>query len=244
MERLNKFLAACGLSSRRKADELIRSGRVTINRRVVTEPYLSIDPGRDCVSVDGQTVRAEGKTYIALYKPTGYISDLADPRGRPIARSLIPLTDARLFPVGRLDYNSEGLMIFTNDGAFAQRLAHPRFAVEKEYLVKFHGLLEARALERVRKGVILDGELCRPRTMELVAVARSNAWYRIVTTEGKNRMIRRIGDAVGHRVMRLRRLRLGPIQLGDMKPGEWRVLSQREVKGLVGTGVNAQMALS
>jgi 23S rRNA pseudouridine2605 synthase len=230
-ERLSKFIEHCGVASRRKAEEIIASGRVSVNNVIVREPQHRIDEDRDAVKVDNVLVRKSGVSlYIALYKPVKYLSDLNFKDDRPLARNLIKI-DTYLFPVGRLDYHSEGLMIFTNDGEFANRMAHPRFEVEKEYLVKFKGPLDQNTLKQMKRGVLVDGSLYKVEGISYVKTSLQNSWYKIIVKEGKNRMIRKIGEVLGHPVLKLKRMRIGSIALGDLKPGEYRYLEDHEVKG-------------
>lgn len=227
--RLSKFLAHAGVSSRRKADEIIKSGRVTVNNLVVLEPFLPVRPDLDVVSVDNKTVKYHVTyKYIALYKPPGYLSDLKDKQNRKLARALLSDKE-RLYPVGRLDYQSEGLMLFTNDGAFAQRVMHPRYEVEKEYLVKIKGKLDPEELQKLVDGVLLQGDRCALDLIRLMREEKQNGWYRVTIHEGKNRIIRRAMEAISHPVTRLRRIRIGPVLLGTMQPGERRHLTSREI---------------
>ena len=228
MESLVKFLARVGPFPRRHAEALIHAGKVKVNDAAAVSPSLQVGP-QDRVSVDGQVVSAEAiKVYIALNKPEGYISDLKDPRGRKLARDLIK-HDLRLFPIGRLDYNSEGLIIFTNDGDLANYVMHPRYSISKEYLVKFKGLLQKESVAMMKKGIRVEGELYQADEVRLVKRSPANAWYSIVINEGKNRMIRKMGDALGHPVLRLRRVRIGKLRLGDLNPGEYRHVEKNEI---------------
>src|SRR5208283_4582411 len=185
-------------------------------------------PGSDAVSLDNEQIGVAGaakkRYYVALYKPTGYLSDLADPKGRRLARQLIDL-EAHLFPVGRLDYNSEGLMLFTNDGDFANSIMHPRFEVEKEYLVKLSGSLTQEEQRRMTSGIPVEGHTYRIRSIVPLRQTAKNAWYRVTVVEGKNRMIRKMADAVHHPVLKLKRVRIDGITLGPMKPGEYRLIT-------------------
>jgi 23S rRNA pseudouridine2605 synthase len=228
MENLVKFLARVGPFPRRHAEALIQEGRIRINDAVASSPSLQVGP-EDRISIDGQLVTAEAiKIYIALNKPDGYISDLKDVRGRKLARDLIK-HDLRLFPVGRLDYHSEGLMVFTNDGDLANEVMHPRYNVTKEYLVKFKGLLPKEAVTRMKKGILIEGEVYQAEDVRLVKKSPANVWYGIVVNEGKNRMIRKMGAALGHPVLRLRRIRIGKLRLGDLNPGEYRHVERNEI---------------
>lgn len=232
-ERLSKFLAHSGVASRRKSEEIITSGRVKVNGRTVTDPAHGVDRIRDTVSVDHNAVRPPAAScYVALYKPPGYLSDLADIEGkeRPLARQLIRL-QAPLFPVGRLDFNSEGLMLFTNDGAFANLVMHPRYEVEKEYHVKLSGALTQEQLKAAVMGLSLDkGRIYRFKSIAPLKKAEKNTWYRVTVTEGKYHHLRKVVEALSHQVMRLRRVRIDGIVLGDLKPGEWRHIEPEEIK--------------
>jgi 23S rRNA pseudouridine2605 synthase len=227
--RLSVFLARCGVASRRKSDDIIASGTVRVNNTVIVHPYYKIDPEKDSVTIGSLKVESSKRyVYIALYKPVGCLSDLADKRNRKLARTLLK-EEERLFPVGRLDYSSEGLILFTNDGAFANRVMHPRYEVEKEYLVKLKGRPTADTLKNVLKGVLVDGEPYRFDLIEPVRVEKVNTWYRVVVHEGKNRMIRKVADAISHPVLSLKRVRIGPVRLGGLQPEQYRLLTEREV---------------
>ncbi len=232
-ERLSKFLAHSGVASRRKSEDIIASGRVKVNGRTVTDPAHGVDRVRDTVSVDNNAVRPPAAScYVALYKPPGYLSDLADIEGknRPLARQLIRL-QAPLFPVGRLDYNSEGLMLFTNDGAFANLVMHPRYEVEKEYHVKLSGALTQDHLKAAVRGLSLDeGRIYRFKAIVPLRKTEKNTWYRVIVTEGKYHHLRKVFEALSHQVMRLRRVRIDGILLGDLEPGEWRHIEPEEIK--------------
>jgi 23S rRNA pseudouridine2605 synthase len=227
--RLSKFLAHAGIASRRKADNIIKSGTVKVNNLKVLDPFYRVNPHVDAVTVNNKkvTINAQLK-YIALYKPVGYLSDLMDPRNRRLARALIS-DDDRLFPIGRLDYHSDGLMLFTNDGAFAQRVMHPRYEVEKEYLVKLKGKLEQHDLKHLTEGVVVEGVCCSFDYVRLVREEKENSWYRVVIHEGRNRMIRKVAEQLSHPVIRLRRVRIGPVRLGRMQPGQHRPLTRKEI---------------
>jgi 23S rRNA pseudouridine2605 synthase len=228
--RLSVFLARCGISSRRKAEDIIASGKVKVNNITVLEPQFQVTEDKDVVTYENQLLNDNiAKLYIALYKPVKVLSDLKYDDDRIIARSLLPI-EGRLFPVGRLDYHSEGLMLFTNDGEFANRVAHPRFEVEKEYMVKVKGLLNRSDMKQMKQGLSIDGTLYKVEDVAYVKASLQNSWYRIVVREGKNRMIRKIGERLGHHVLKLKRVRIGNIALGQMKPGEYRYLEDYEVK--------------
>ncbi len=226
-ERLQKLLARAGYGSRRRCDELVAAGRVTVNGRLA-EPGCRVDPAIDVVAVDGVpvTLRA-GLVHYLLNKPRGVLTTAADPQGRPTVLELVP-PEPRVFAVGRLDADSEGLLLLTNDGDLAHRLAHPSFGVEKEYLVEVHGLPSARALAALRRGVVLaDG----PTAPARVGVVGPGV-LRITVHEGRNRLVRRMCEAVGHPVRRLVRTRIGPLSDPALAPGRWRALTPGEVRAL------------
>jgi len=226
-ERLQKVLARAGLGSRRACDELIAAGRVTVNGERAS-PGRRVDVERDSVAVDGVPlgVRPGTVTYL-LHKPTGVVTTASDPQGRPTVVDLVP-AEPRVFPVGRLDLDSEGLLLLTNDGDLAHRLTHPRFGVAKEYLVHVEGSPTRAALRRLREGVDLDDGPTAPATVAVVGPGL----LRITIHEGRNRQVRRMCEAVGHPVRRLVRTRIGPVTDRRLRPGEWRVLDPAEVRAL------------
>jgi len=226
-ERLQKVLARVGLASRRACEELIEAGRVTVNGEVA---HLGqrVDPSRDEVTVDGARVPvAPGLVYYLLNKPAGVVTTASDPQGRPTVVDLVP-DEPRVFPVGRLDADSEGLILLTNDGSLAHRLAHPSFGVEKEYLVEVEGRPAAGAIRRLREGVDLDDGRTAPARVSIVAPGA----LRVVIHEGRNRQVRRMCEAVGHPVIRLVRARIGPLADRGLRPGQWRTLTPAEVRRL------------
>jgi 23S rRNA pseudouridine2605 synthase len=230
-ERLQKVLARAGVASRRKCEDLIRQGRVQVNGQVVTELGTRIDPTQDHVRVDGQPVEAEPHVYIAVHKPRGILSILDDPRGRPDLRSIIDLP-VRIFPVGRLDADSEGLLLLTNDGDLAHRLTHPRFEHSKEYHVLVHGQPGQNSLQAWRGGIMLeDGRTARAE-VNVLQQEEDTTWLRIVLIEGRKRQIRRVAAVLGHPVLQLIRVRLGSLRLGNLPPGQWRYLTNQEVQAL------------
>ncbi len=234
-ERLAKFLAQAGVASRRKSEDIVRSGRVKVNRVVVTDPAHPVNPEVHVVWLDNEPVSSSAKRrYVLLYKPAGYLSDLADSGGkkRLLARSLIMLPGS-LFPVGRLDYASEGLMIFTDDGDFANHIMHPRYNVEKEYQVKLSGVLTPEEIKRAVSGLRVDRVIYAVKAITPFKKAEKNTWYRIVVGQGKYHHIRKLAEGLAHYVLRLRRVRIGPVTLSELKPGEWRFLKPDEVRKLV-----------
>jgi len=226
-QRLQKVLARVGLGSRRACEELIADGRVTVNGDRA-ELGRRVDPGRDRIELDGVALPVlPGLVHYVLNKPVGVVTTADDPHGRPTVVGLVP-AEPRVFPVGRLDADSEGLLILTNDGDLAQRLTHPSFGVEKEYLAEVDGVPSAGALRALRRGVELDDGTTAPATVGVVAPGV----LRIVIHEGRNRQIRRMAEAVGHPVRRLVRTRIGPLTERGLAPGEWRPLTLTEVRAL------------
>ena len=231
-ERLQKVLASAGIASRRECEALIAAGRVTVNGRVVQEPGLRVDPEQDVVLVDGEPVQQPvARTYIMLHKPVGYVSTADDPHGRP---TVVDLVDAptRVFPVGRLDVDSEGLILLTDDGELTHYLTHPKFEVEKEYRVLLDRPLDADALRQWRTGVLLNDELTAPAWVDLTETTEEGPWYRVVLREGRKRQIREVAKLLGYNVQRLVRVREGELVLGDLPPREWRLLTPEEVAAL------------
>jgi pseudouridine synthase len=231
--RLQKVLAGAGVASRRAAERLILEGRVEVNGRTVREMGVRVDPETDAIRVDGRrlTIRPAVPAYFMLHKPRGVITTLSDPEGRPTVKDLLPRVRARLFPVGRLDYDSEGLLLLTDDGALARDLMHPRTGVPKTYLAKVRGRPSADVLERLEAGIVLDGRKTLPARARIVRDA-PNAWVEVRIVEGRNRQVRRMLEAVGHPVQRLRRTAYGGLLLGSLPAGECRRLTAAEVERL------------
>src|SRR5215475_12456869 len=235
-ERLQKIIAAAGIASRRKAEELIAAGRVTLNGAVITEQGTKADPDTDKIAIDGKPLAAkETLLYFALYKPKGYVTTVTDPEGRPTVMNLIKGIPARLYPVGRLDYASEGLLLMTNDGALAQKLTKAGSHVPKTYLVKISGKPDASAIARLRAGITIpleDGRRVKTSPAKIrLAEDVANPWYEVVLIEGRNRQIRRMFDAIGFRVEKIKRVQIGPLRL-DVGPGKFRALRAEEVRAL------------
>jgi 23S rRNA pseudouridine2605 synthase len=233
-ERLQKLIAAAGLASRRHAEEMIAAGEVTINGQVVTTPGTKADPARDHIKVRGRLINplleAREKVYVLLNKPRGYLSSVADPEGRPLVTELVPSTLGRLHPVGRLDFNTEGLLLLTNDGDFTNFITSARNNVAKVYEVKVKGVPPEAAIERLRRGIRLeDGERTAPAEIKKVDESDTNSWFEVVLHEGRNQQIRRMFDAVGHSVLKLRRVRIGFLADERLAPKEWRRLAPVEV---------------
>jgi len=232
-ERLHVVLARAGVASRRQAERLIRDGRVSVNGKVVTRLGTKVLWGQDTIRVDNRIIRRlDPRLTIVLNKPKQVLTTSRDPRGRPTTAELVRALKARLFPVGRLDYHTEGLLILTTDGELAHLLQHPRFGIPKTYRAKVKGLPAAQALEHLRSGVMLDGRTTAPGQVRKSATTGKNAWLEITIREGRNRQVRRMCESVGHPVMKLKRIQYGPIRLGDLKPGEFRKLTADEMEKL------------
>jgi 23S rRNA pseudouridine2605 synthase len=231
-ERLQKLLARAGIASRRAAEALIRAGRVSVNGAIVVQLGTKADATKDDVRLDGERLRQPRARVLALHKPPGVVTTLSDPEGRPTIRSCLPGNFDRVFPVGRLDFHSSGLLLLTNDGELAGRLLHPRFRIPRTYRIKIRGHPSAAALDRLRRGVKLDDGVSGPAQVDVEALLPAKAWLRITIREGRRREIRRMCEAVGHLVDRLVRVRFGPIELGRLEPGKWRPLAERELEAL------------
>jgi len=219
-ERLHVVLARAGVASRREAEKLIREGRVQVNGQVIVKLGSQVTWGQDTIRVDDRLIsRLEPKVTVILNKPKEVLTTSHDPRGRRTTADLVSKIKARVFPVGRLDYHTEGLLILTNDGELAQYLQHPRYGIPKTYMTKVKGIPNERALQRLRSGVVLDRRRTAPATVKKTGTTGKNAWLEITVREGRNRQVRRMCIIVGHPVMKLKRIRYGPIQLGSLKPG-------------------------
>ncbi len=236
-ERLQKLIAAAGIASRRHAEELIAAGEVTVNGETVTEPGTKADPARDHIKVRGRLINpllaGREKVYVLLNKPRGYLASLSDPEGRPLVTELVPQSLGRLHPVGRLDFNTEGLIILTNDGELTNYVTSARNKVAKVYEAKVKGVPPDAAVERLRRGIVLDdGVRTAPARVEKTGETETNSWFEIVLHEGRNQQIRRMFDAVGHSVLKLRRVRIGNLHDEQLPTGAWRRLAPSEVAGL------------
>ena len=235
-ERLQKIMAACGIASRRGAEEIIAAGRVTLNGKVVLEQGTKADPELDAICVDGKPLkRRERLLYFLLHKPRGYVTTVSDPEGRPTVMELMKKCPERVYPVGRLDYASEGLLLMTNDGALAQKLMKAGSHAPKTYLVKISGKPDERAIEHLRAGVTIaleDGTRVKTSPTKIrLAEDGANPWYKVILIEGRNRQIRRMFQSVGFLVEKIKRVQLGPLVL-DVPPGKYRPLTVREVAKL------------
>jgi 23S rRNA pseudouridine2605 synthase len=231
--RLQKFLAEAGVASRRAAEQIILDGRVKVNGQPVRLLGTKVEPGRDTVTVDGQPVRVKRKLYVALHKPVGCVCSRQDERGRPTIHDLLPKEWQNLHSVGRLDFDSEGLIFLTNDGQFALCLTHPRYGVSKKYVATVEGKVEQASLEQFLRGVWNAGEKLQARAVRLVSSSRAQSVVELELSEGKNREVRRMFESLGLTVKRLQRTQIGKIKLGELRPGRWRVLTETEIRTLL-----------
>lgn len=238
-DRLQKLIAAAGIASRRHAEQLITAGEVTVNGARVTELGFKADPEIDHVKVRGRLINPQLKerenVYVVLNKPKGYLTSMDDPQRRPLVTALIPRRLGRLHPVGRLDFNSEGLLLFTNDGEFTNRITSAKSRVSKVYQVKVKGVPTEHAIKGLRRGIAIgEGERTAPAEVRPLRETRTNAWFEVVLYEGRNQQIRRMFDAVGHSVLKLKRTQIGPVTDKQLRPGEWRRLTEKEIRSLRG----------
>jgi len=236
-ERLQKIIATAGIASRRHAEQLIAAGEVTVNGKVITAPGTKADPEVDHIKVRGKLInpvlKKVEKIHVLLNKPRGYLSSVSDPEGRPTVTELLPPSLGRLYPVGRLDFNTEGLLLLTNDGEFTNFITSARNKVEKVYEAKVKGVPDEKSIERLRRGVTLeDGVRTAPAKIRQMAETGNNTWFEILLHEGKNQQIRRMFELIGHSVVKLRRSRIGGLRDDVLKPGRWRRLTESEVKML------------
>ena len=232
--RLQKYMAMCGVAARRKCEEIIGAGRVSVNGQVITEMGTQVEEN-DEVRVDGVLIRPEEeKRYVLYHKPAGEVTTVSDEKGRETVMDRFRDFPVRLYPVGRLDYDSEGLLLLTNDGELAQRLTHPSCEVDKVYLARVTGNPSNEAIDRLRRGVYMEGDQRKTYPAEVRVVRDESLFSDIVVTihEGRNRQVRRMFDAVGHKVLLLRRIRFGCVELGDLRRGQWRELTQEEIDAL------------
>ncbi|MBI4245008.1 MAG: rRNA pseudouridine synthase [Planctomycetes bacterium] len=232
--KLQKFLAECGIVSRHHAEEFIRKGLVEVNNRIVTSPEITVDPSKDEVKYKGLRCRIEKKFYIILNKPRGYVSTFKDNLGRKSVYQLIPPESSRVFPVGRLDMDAEGLMLFTNDGDLANTIMHPRYAVPKTYYIVCSGRVDDGAINALKNGIWISEGKIVPKEVNLLKRMREKTILRMTITEGKKNELKRIIKKVGNRVIHLKRLSIGPLRLGDLKTGSYRYLTEKEIQLLRG----------
>ena len=229
-KRLQKILSEMGIASRRAAEDIIMEGRVTVNGRIATIG-MKADPARDHIKVDRKLIiRPEPKVYIAFHKPKNVVTSLHDPEGRPTVKDFLKGIKYRIYPVGRLDYDSEGLLLLTNDGDFAQAVMHPSKKVSKTYQVKVKGRPEDKEVARLRTGVKLEDGMTAPARVKMMKTTETNSWIEMTIYEGKNRQIKRMLEKVGHPVLKLKRTRINGIDLGRIDPGGYRYLTMEELE--------------
>jgi 23S rRNA pseudouridine2605 synthase len=231
-ERIQKILARAGICSRRKAEEYVAAGRVTVDGQVITRPGVKVDPEHAAILVDGKPIRQEEKVYILLNKPPGYVTTMDDPQGRPIVMDLLPSITHRIFPVGRLDLDSEGALILTNDGALANKLLHPRYEINKTYEATIQGFPQPSALKKLEQGVLLDGKKTWPAALKILRRKKGTTTIEVIIHEGKKRQVRKMFQAVGHHVLRLKRTAYGRLKLGPLEQGTYRFLGENDIKKL------------
>jgi 23S rRNA pseudouridine2605 synthase len=236
-QRLQKLIATAGIASRRHAEELITAGQVNVNGRTVTELGAKADPEKDHIKVKGRLInpllQQHENIYVLLYKPKGYLTSMADPKGRPLVTDLIPSSLGRLHPVGRLDFNTEGLLLLTNDGEFTNLITSAKNQIAKVYQVKVKGVPPDNAIERLRRGIVIgEEERTAPAEVRRLRTSETNSWFEVILHEGRNQQIRRMFDAIGHSVIKLARTRIGSLEDVRLKPGRWRRLAEVEVRRL------------
>ena len=227
--RLNRFLSIAGITARRKADILIKEGKVKVNGQTITDFGFKINWKKDKVEAEGHLLEIPASIYIMVNKPFGYISALKDPEGRPVVTELVAELGQRVFPVGRLDFDSIGLLLLTNDGSWSNKFTHPRYEVPRTYKVTIAGEFRQEHIEQIRDGMPLDKEVTAPAKAEIVNISSARSVLRITIRQGINRQVRRMFEALGYRVIQLIRIGFGPLQLGDLKPGEYRLLTEKEL---------------
>jgi len=234
VERLQKIIARSGLASRRCAEEMIKSGRVSVNDKIVTMPGTKANSSKDKIRVDGKLISTDTSfIYVMVNKPGGYITALRDPQKRPIVTDLLDDIEERIFPVGRLDYDSEGLLLMTNDGDFAYRIQHPKFGVTKTYRVKIKGEITSKEISDINRGSKLHDGYFKPLHTVFEKINRKSCWLRMTITQGRNRIIKRFFDSINLPVVRLIRIAVGGLELGDLREGQHRYLNKSEVKELL-----------
>jgi 23S rRNA pseudouridine2605 synthase len=232
-ERIQKILAKAGIASRREAEGMILEGRVIVNGKVIDQLGFKADPAKDYIKVDGKRIpRFESKVTLLLNKPRGYLSTVTDPGGRATVMDLVTKVKGRVYPVGRLDFDAEGLLLLTNDGDLAHRLSHPKFSIARTYLAKVSGVPDERKLSRLLKGIGLEDGRARAVSVHVLRLSAKNSWVRVVVAEGRNRLVKRMFAAIGHSVLKLKRVGFGSIQLGSLPTGEFRYLTPEEIEKL------------
>ena len=231
-DRLQKILARAGVASRRRCEELIRDGRVAVDGRVVTEMGCKVDPDCQHITFDGKPISSEEKIYLLLNKPTGYVTTLSDPQGRPIVTDLLPDIKKRVFPVGRLDLNSEGALLMTNDGQLTNYILHPRYGVKKTYEVTVEKAPLTRDIKRLEQGILLDGTKTLPAEISFTSRKKGKIQLKVIIHEGKKRQVRKMFSAIGHPVQRLKRTAYGRLTLSGLNTAEYRLLRKKDIKNI------------
>jgi 23S rRNA pseudouridine2605 synthase len=233
LERIQKILAKAGIASRREAEKMILERRVMVNGAVIDTLGFKADPSKDHIKVDGKRLpQFESKIALLLNKPRGYLCTVEDPEGRRTIMDLLTRVKGRIYPVGRLDFDAEGLLILTNDGDLAHLLSHPKFSVPRTYLAKVSGVPDEKKLDRLKRGVVLEDGRARAVFVLLLGHGGKNSWVRVVVTEGRNHLVKRMFMAIGHPVLKLKRVAFGPIPLGTLPPGQFRYLTPEEIAKL------------
>lgn len=236
-ERLQKVMSEFGVASRRKCEEIIAAGRVKVNGSLITEQGYKVDKDKDIIEVDGKIIKSsENKVYILLNKPIGYITSVKDQFGRPTVLDLLNGISVRVFPIGRLDYDTEGLIILTNDGELTYMITHPKHNIDKTYRALVHGKADNEDVNTFARGIAIEDYVTSPARLTIVRYTKGNSIVDITIHEGKNRQVRKMCSEVGHEVMRLKRIRIGEIGLGSLKTGEWRYLDDSEIEYLKALG--------
>lgn len=230
MERLQKILAQAGIASRRKCEELILEGRVAVDGMIITELGFKVDPAAATITFDGAPISHENKVYILLNKPTGYVTTLSDPQGRAIVTDLLPGIKERVFPVGRLDFDTEGALILTNDGRLSQFIQHPSYEVNKTYVATVRGRPSRDKINRLEQGIIIDGQKTWPARVRIIKQKKTESILEVIIHEGKKRQVRKMLGAVGHPVKSLKRTAYGNLKIGKLEPGSYRLLSKNDLK--------------
>lgn len=232
--RLQKFMAECGVASRRSCEEIIRAGRVCVNSAIVTELGTKVLPQKDVVTVDGKPIRPEQKKYyVLLNKPAGFVTTASDPFGRSIVTDLTKDIPARLYPVGRLDYDTEGALILTNDGAFSNHIMHPSQKIPKTYEARVTGLLKAAQMRQLSQGVVIDGKMTAPAKVKVLRDMEKTSVVSLTITEGRNHQVKKMLASVGHPVLYLKRVSVGSVRLGNLPLGKWRHLKAEEINSFM-----------
>jgi len=232
MVRLQKYLALCGVASRRRAEEMIKSGRIRVDGKIITEMGVQVDAKTQIIQCDNRIVTPDDQppVYILLNKPKGYVTTLSDPQGRPVVTSLLVHVKERVFPVGRLDLDTEGALLLTNDGALAHRILHPKFETHKTYEALVQGIPSKKGIGLLKKGIMLEGQKTWPAVIAIVKQKEHSTLCRITIHEGRKHQVRKMFQAIGHPVINLKRTAYGRLQLGSLKTGSYRILSQNQVK--------------